>query len=187
MIHDSAVCLLEKMVQGTQANQALIPFSKLWWDESLRCSVSYISIGGFTGLPKALHPLLNGIQVILHHWAHQLIQFHHCSLQILAQLLGFHKSWLCVLMHAANLSHQSWQVGLAILDELSWDIWKNLALTNFVLQGKSEEQVRGRTVLLMFDDYFKTSEEAGNLYSLEDLLKVQKTGAVQDLRRFINR
>ena len=51
-------------------------------------------------------------------------------------------------------------------------------LANRILNFKEEkakqgEQVRGGTVLLMFDDYFKTSEEAGNLYSLEDLLKVQ--------------
>ena len=66
-------------------------------------------------------------------------------------------------------------------------------LANRILNFKEEkakqgEQVRGRTVLLMFDDYFKTSEEAGNLYSLEDLLKVQKAGdTLPDLKRFINR
>ena len=34
--------------------------------------------------------------------------------------------------------------------------------------------MRGRQVLFMFDQYFKTSEEAGNLYSLEDLLRVSR-------------
>ena len=40
----------------------------------------------------------------------------------------------------------------------------------------------------MFDDYFKTSEEAGTLYSLEDLFKVAKFGdTIADLKKFINR
>ena len=40
----------------------------------------------------------------------------------------------------------------------------------------------------MFEDYFKTSEEAGSLYRVEDLLGVVKVGdTVQDLRRFINK
>ena len=39
-----------------------------------------------------------------------------------------------------------------------------------------------------FEDYFKTSEEAGSLYRVEDLLGVVKVGdTVQDLRRFINK
>ena len=37
-------------------------------------------------------------------------------------------------------------------------------------------QVRGRRVLLMFEDYFKTLEEAGSLYRVEDLLGVVRTG-----------
>ena len=49
-------------------------------------------------------------------------------------------------------------------------------------------QVRGRYVLLMFKDYFKTSEEASSLYRVEDLLGVVTVGAtVQDLRRFVNK
>jgi hypothetical protein len=48
--------------------------------------------------------------------------------------------------------------------------------------------VRGRRVLLMFEDYFRTSEEAGSLYRVEDLLGVVRTGeSVEDLRRFLNR
>eukprot|EP00435_Cladocopium_sp_Y103_P035790 s3403_g9.t1 len=40
----------------------------------------------------------------------------------------------------------------------------------------------------MFVDYFKTSEEAGSLYRLEDLLGVVKVGdTIQDLRRFVNK
>ena len=54
-------------------------------------------------------------------------------------------------------------------------------------QSRKGIQVRGRYVLLMFEDYFKTSEEAGSLYRVEDLLGVVKVGdSVQDLRRFVN-
>jgi len=55
-------------------------------------------------------------------------------------------------------------------------------------QSRKGIQVRGRYVLLMFEDYFKTSEEAGSLYRVEDLLGVVKVGdTVQDLRRFVNK
>ena len=48
--------------------------------------------------------------------------------------------------------------------------------------------VRGRYVLLMFDDYFRVSEEAGNLFRLEDLLAVERRGdTLDDLKRFISR
>ena len=48
-------------------------------------------------------------------------------------------------------------------------------------------QIRGRRDLLMFEDYFRTSEEAGSLYRVEDLLGVVRTGeSVEDLR-FLNR
>ena len=54
--------------------------------------------------------------------------------------------------------------------------------------SKKGIQVRGRCVLLMFEDYFKTSEEAGSLYRVEDLLGVVRTGdPVDDLKRFLNR
>ena len=54
--------------------------------------------------------------------------------------------------------------------------------------SKKGIQVRGRRVLLMFEDYFKTSEEAGSLYRVEDLLGVVRTGdTVDDLKRFLNR
>ena len=40
----------------------------------------------------------------------------------------------------------------------------------------------------MFEDSFRTSEEAGSLYRVEDLLGVVRTGeSVEDLRRFLNR
>ena len=40
----------------------------------------------------------------------------------------------------------------------------------------------------MFEDYFRTSEEAGSLYRVEDLLGVVRTGEnVEGLRRFLNR
>ena len=55
-------------------------------------------------------------------------------------------------------------------------------------QSRKGIQVRGRYVLLMFEDYFKTSKEAGSLYRVEDLLGVVKVGdSVQDLRRFVNK
>ena len=54
--------------------------------------------------------------------------------------------------------------------------------------SKNNIQVRGRTVLLMFDDYYKTSIEAGNLYRVEDLLGVTKVGdSISDLRKFLNK
>ena len=43
-------------------------------------------------------------------------------------------------------------------------------------RSKKGIQVRGRMLLLMFEEYFKTSEEAGNLYRVEDLLNVTKVG-----------
>ena len=49
-------------------------------------------------------------------------------------------------------------------------------------QSRKGVQLRGRCVLLIFEDYFKTSEEAGSLYRVEDLLGVYKV-TVQDLRR----
>ena len=66
-------------------------------------------------------------------------------------------------------------------------------LANRIINYKEEKaklgiQIRGRMILLMFDDYFKTSEEAGSLYRVEDLLNVVKVGdTVADLKRFINR
>ena len=42
-------------------------------------------------------------------------------------------------------------------------------------QSRKGIQVRGRYVMLMFEDYFKTSEEAGSLYRVEDLLGVVKS------------
>ena len=55
-------------------------------------------------------------------------------------------------------------------------------------KSKNGIQVRGRRVLLMFEDYFRTSEEAGGLYRVEDLLGVVRAGeSVEDLRRFLNR
>ena len=55
-------------------------------------------------------------------------------------------------------------------------------------KSKNGIQVRGRRVLLMFEDHFRTSEEAGSLYRVEDLLGVVRNGeSVEDLRRFLNR
>ena len=48
----------------------------------------------------------------------------------------------------------------------------------------SREDVK---VLLIFNEYFRTSEEARNLYQLEDLLKVTMVGdTIDHLRRFVN-
>ena len=44
--------------------------------------------------------------------------------------------------------------------------------------------VRGRQVLLMFEAYFKTNEEVGSLYSVEDLLKVALIN--DDLATFVH-
>ena len=43
-------------------------------------------------------------------------------------------------------------------------------------EASANRAVRGRQVLLLFEHYFKTNEEAGSLYSIEDLLKVQLCG-----------
>ena len=56
-------------------------------------------------------------------------------------------------------------------------------------QAMKGNLIRGRQVLVphMFDEYFRTSEEAGNLYQLEDLLNVARRGdTIEDLKRFIN-
>ena len=44
--------------------------------------------------------------------------------------------------------------------------------------------VRGRQVLYLFDQYFKTNEEVGSLYSVEDLLKVRLIN--DDLSTFLS-
>eukprot|EP00439_Symbiodinium_sp_Y106_P048859 s4496_g6.t1 len=51
-------------------------------------------------------------------------------------------------------------------------------------EASANRAVRGRQVLLMFEHYLKTNEEAGSLYSVEDLLKVPLSG--DDLRTFIH-
>ena len=47
-----------------------------------------------------------------------------------------------------------------------------------------ERAVRGRQVLYMFDQHFKTNEEVGSLHSVEDFLKV--TLVQDDLATFIH-
>ena len=51
-------------------------------------------------------------------------------------------------------------------------------------EASANRAVRGRQVLLLFEHYFKTNEEAGSLYSIEDLLKVPLCG--DDLSTFIH-
>ena len=51
-------------------------------------------------------------------------------------------------------------------------------------EASANRVVCGRQVLLMFEHYFKTNEEAGSLDSIENLLKVQLSG--DDLSAFIH-
>ena len=44
--------------------------------------------------------------------------------------------------------------------------------------------MKGRQVLYLFDQYFKTNEEVGSLYSVEDLLKVRLIN--DDLSTFLS-
>ena len=50
-------------------------------------------------------------------------------------------------------------------------------------EASKSRAVTGRQVLYLFDQYFKTNEEAGSLYSVEDLLKVRLLN--DDLSTFI--
>ena len=50
-------------------------------------------------------------------------------------------------------------------------------------EAQSKRVVRGRQVLLMFEQYFKTNEEAGALYGTEDLLQVRLHS--DDLKSFL--
>ena len=67
-------------------------------------------------------------------------------------------------------------------------------LAQLILSAKEEcakegKAMRGRQVLFMVhvSSYFKSSEEAGHLYSLEDLLRVSRRGeGIIDLKRFLN-
>ena len=52
------------------------------------------------------------------------------------------------------------------------------------VEASKGHAVRGRQVLLMFEQFFKTNEEAGSLYSVEDLLKVALNS--DDLSTFIH-
>ena len=51
------------------------------------------------------------------------------------------------------------------------------------VEAQNKRVVRGRQVLLMFDQYFKTNEEAGALYGTEDLLQVRLQS--DDLKSFL--
>ena len=56
------------------------------------------------------------------------------------------------------------------------------------MKSQNEILVRGRRILLMFEDFFRTSEETGSLYGVEDLLGVIRTGeSAEDLNGFLNR
>ncbi len=50
-------------------------------------------------------------------------------------------------------------------------------------EAQSKREVRGRQVLLMFEQYFKTNEEAGALYGTENLLQVRLQS--DDLKSFL--
>ncbi|OLQ01075.1 hypothetical protein AK812_SmicGene16204 [Symbiodinium microadriaticum] len=51
-------------------------------------------------------------------------------------------------------------------------------------EASKDRAVRGRQVLYLFDQYFKTNEEVGSLYSVEDLLKVRLVN--DDLSTFLS-
>ncbi|OLQ04708.1 hypothetical protein AK812_SmicGene12191 [Symbiodinium microadriaticum] len=51
-------------------------------------------------------------------------------------------------------------------------------------EAAKDRAVRGRQVLYLFDQYFKTNEEVGSLYSVEDLLKVRLIN--DDLSTFLS-
>eukprot|EP00439_Symbiodinium_sp_Y106_P044264 s8279_g5.t1 len=62
-------------------------------------------------------------------------------------------------------------------------VWRGaLYDVSWVCDGGCSEEHPALQVLLMFEHYFKTNEEAGSLYSIEDLLKVQLCG--DDLSTF---
>ena len=51
-------------------------------------------------------------------------------------------------------------------------------------EAAQKRSVRGRQVLYLFEQHFKTNEEVGSLYSVEDLLKVNMVG--DDLTSFLH-
>ena len=57
-------------------------------------------------------------------------------------------------------------------------------LARQIVNYKESEAARGRQVLYMFEQYFKTNEEVGPLYSVDDLLKVSLIN--DDLSSFIH-
>ena len=66
---------------------------------------------------------------------------------------------------------------------------KETSVGRHILNFKETEaaqtrSVRGRQVLYLFEQHFKTNEEVGSLYSVEDLLKVNMVG--DDLTSFLH-
>ena len=72
---------------------------------------------------------------------------------------------------------------LAALSRIARRDLSRQILTYKEQQAALDKVVRGRQVLLIFEQYFRTNEEAGALYSTEDLLKVVLHG--NDLMTFI--
>ena len=72
---------------------------------------------------------------------------------------------------------------LAALSRIARGDLSRQILTRKEQQAALGKVVRGRQVLLMFEQYFRTNEEAGALCSTEDLLKVALHG--NDLMTFI--
>ena len=73
---------------------------------------------------------------------------------------------------------------------VTWDTQILAALTRSA-KGDLAQRIltakEGRQVLFIFHQYFKTSEEAGDLYSLEDMLRVSRHGeGIIDLKSFLN-
>ena len=98
------------------------------------------------------------------------------------------RSWKqsCKTLRPRQIHHSWHQVSAALTRSAKGDLATKIH--NFKDEkSKNGIQVRGRRVLLMLVDYFRTSEEAGSLYRVEDLLGVVRTGeSVEDLRRFLN-
>ena len=78
-------------------------------------------------------------------------------------------------------------LGAKLLDALSRIVKGELArriLNHKEVEASKGNGVRGRQVLFMFEQFFKTNEEVGSLYSVEDLLQVTLNG--DDLSAFIH-
>ena len=72
---------------------------------------------------------------------------------------------------------------LAVLSKIVKGELDRRILNHKEVEASKGHAIRGRQVLLIFEQFFKTNEEAGSLYSIEDLLKVPLNN--DDLSTFI--